>query len=594
MRTVHDALIELSQFCGYASSEGYCSGFTLKWLEACFLGKHAQQQLYQRINIIHQEEAAVVVAKWQAVRAKIIELAAIERQSLQQTALLDSQLTEDERLYLEIPAFLDALNLAHNPFCYRSIFLKQVPQRSVDVIWPLVESRALSSLGGLTVIGEAIDCYRDAVGHQQSLQLLQQIADEAQQSIGCILNSLHHSVGLYYEVESSCWHVLDLNQWPVKIFRDLRMMMDYLRVAFAMDFSTSLVLEIRVLGRTSLKDSIQSPLQMWGLECSKSTCFSVRNANEADEVLYWAIQQRDNALIDVIFRHSCRPELSPQLRFLSVAITRGFEEIARKLILEDQRDDRCTLVFHVDSDGDTPLTIAVGAGQDSVVRDLISVYKKYQKIGLLIQENHHQMSPLRLALRGNHRVIAEELLAALFQTHQLEEFTKQNERGESLCWQLANAGNTEVLSMILPYLRQDHRQRILTIRDSLGISPLWIAVYHGHTVVVRQLVQALIALPEAVNFFTQPAANGMGVLFIAIKQNHWDSLSLLLAGLKEINGIEQALSQVDRMGRTLDEWASFLGVKDAFHRVLRQVVGEPTPADVVDTQVVSASFSTNR
>lgn len=594
MRTVHDALIELSQFCGYASSEGYCSGFTLKWLEACFLGKHAQRQLYQRIDIIHQEKAAVVVAKWQAVRAKIIELAAIEGQSLQQTGSLESQLTEDERLYLEIPAFLDALNLAHNPFCYRPIFLKNVPQRSVDVIWPLVESRALSSLGGLTVIGEAIDCYRDAVGYQQSLQLLQQIADKAQQSIGCILNSLHHSVGLYYEIESRCWHVLDLNQWPVKIFSDLRMIIDYLRVAFAMDFSTSLVLEIRVLGQTSLRDSIQSPLQMWGLDCSHSTCLSVCNANEADEVLYWAIQQRDNALIDAIFCHSCQPELSPQLRFLSVAITRGFEEIARKLILEDQRHDRCTLVFYVDSDGDTPLTIAVDAGQDSVVRDLISVYKKYQKTGFLIQENHHQMSPLRLALHGNHRVIIAELLAALFQTHQLEEFTKQNERGESLCWQLASAGNTEVLSMILPYLPQYHMQWILTTCDSLGISPLWIAVYHGHTVVVRQLVQALIALPDAVNFFTQPAANGMGVLSIAIRQKHWDSLFFLLAGLNTINGVEQALSQVDGRGRTPAELALSLEVNDEFHRVLMRVIGEPAPADVVDTHVVPASFSTNR
>ena len=48
--TVHDALLELLQALGFPKQGGVCHGFTIRWLEANFLGEKDEKRFENRIK----------------------------------------------------------------------------------------------------------------------------------------------------------------------------------------------------------------------------------------------------------------------------------------------------------------------------------------------------------------------------------------------------------------------------------------------------------------------------------------------------------------------------------------------------------------
>ena len=61
-KNIHASLKELGFALGYSKQPrwGYCNGFTLKWLEACFLGQKELRRFTDRAEVIRTKKKPLI------------------------------------------------------------------------------------------------------------------------------------------------------------------------------------------------------------------------------------------------------------------------------------------------------------------------------------------------------------------------------------------------------------------------------------------------------------------------------------------------------------------------------------------------------
>lgn len=129
----HNSLQALGSSLGYSGliAGGYCNGFTLKWLEARFLGDKELHRFTDRVKRIRSKKNHLV------------------KQINHVMAKKGALLTDSDMDLLEILAFYEGIELYQAPANFVHIFTKFLHQHSYAEISSLACSRGIEQLGGL-------------------------------------------------------------------------------------------------------------------------------------------------------------------------------------------------------------------------------------------------------------------------------------------------------------------------------------------------------------------------------------------------------------------------------------------------------------
>ncbi len=197
--SVHSSLLELLSALDYGDHTGICRGFTMRWLEANFLGKTDQQIFEKRIKKL-VEERNHIVGQIKKVKAK-----------------RGIHLTQNDKELIDILAFLDSIMLFQNPAKFTAFFNTpySLNQQDIKTISILASSQAINERGGLNPIYTDSGIYnkQEIANYFSGLwEVIHQSKIPPTQPFGMVISNMGHSIALKYS--ESGWIFMDINQYP--------------------------------------------------------------------------------------------------------------------------------------------------------------------------------------------------------------------------------------------------------------------------------------------------------------------------------------------------------------------------------------------
>ncbi|NDB70600.1 MAG: ankyrin repeat domain-containing protein, partial [Methylocystaceae bacterium] len=197
----HAALIKMNAALGYTDkTKGLCYGFTLRWLEAVFLGQEAQfmQRVQRIVQLVDENRIAERVASMRSKRGR--------------------DLTPNDETIIDLFAFFDSLELYHSANAHSDLFHTPVAfnQNYLEQTSPLAASDAIRALGGVKSIYSEIQTFNDDHFSQYLSDLgalLDALADDPSdtKSLGVLLFNSNHVIAIIYNGDSK-WRFMDVNQ----------------------------------------------------------------------------------------------------------------------------------------------------------------------------------------------------------------------------------------------------------------------------------------------------------------------------------------------------------------------------------------------
>ncbi|WP_133137590.1 ankyrin repeat domain-containing protein [Legionella rowbothamii] len=196
---IHKAIETLQQELGYKVSPiGSCQGFSLRWLEACFLKEENifDARISKIVNELDTIAAAINKAQVKPIKER----------------------TPKDMQLLEIPAFYVSLGLYQMPEEYASLFGEVYHQPEVKRISALASSEKIFALGGLDEIVSDIYYQDEFKKYLDSLeQLIKRCDLSSEDTIGLALSTANHTNALTY-TPGYGWKFMDINTYPSQIF----------------------------------------------------------------------------------------------------------------------------------------------------------------------------------------------------------------------------------------------------------------------------------------------------------------------------------------------------------------------------------------
>lgn len=192
----HRNLIDCAKKLGYSPNEGgICYGFSMRWIEACFLG--AQDTFYKRLKKIY---------KLNKLLSSGCSLDKIQHSTIWKNKLLN------------IRAFFESLMLYQSPHHFKAVFNQELGQNDISDVSKLAASDDMMQLGGLQQTAPFKYGSFDSHELMHFLQEIENLVDEQNyQDLLCIRLNLYsaaggHSVCLMYHPPSKDWQFMDVNQ----------------------------------------------------------------------------------------------------------------------------------------------------------------------------------------------------------------------------------------------------------------------------------------------------------------------------------------------------------------------------------------------
>lgn len=181
----HTDLIHMSAALNYLSldSDGLCSGFTGMWIQAVCLGESEVEQFNKRMRLLERYASSP-----QKLPEDIAKVRHLVKQGTQ-------ELTNNQKMLLEIPAFFEGIRLYLNPEQHDEVWGgKKFTQINAVDISQYTQSKMLEEQGGLSRAFLNLDYY-DQVG---LITFLNKLGDKLQdrKDVGINLGVNNHSVAI--------------------------------------------------------------------------------------------------------------------------------------------------------------------------------------------------------------------------------------------------------------------------------------------------------------------------------------------------------------------------------------------------------------
>lgn len=201
MSKIHISILEFGRKLGYTSydNNGTCNGFTLRWLEACFLGEE---------DIFNRRVERIVTA--------LKNTGSIEQiNAVKDKVKAHETLTPEDNNWLDLLAFYESMALYQKPMAHAHVFNKVLSQHDISSSSQLASSKEIYDLGGLTSIYSELGIYtqeeiKDLLYQFETALEYESYPEEA--SIGFILRNQDHMIGLVYQRDSHLWKLKDINR----------------------------------------------------------------------------------------------------------------------------------------------------------------------------------------------------------------------------------------------------------------------------------------------------------------------------------------------------------------------------------------------
>ena len=190
----HNPLLALLVALGYPKVEGVCYGFSLRWLEAVFLG---QEKFFEkRLFIIN----------------KCFNDLPFFLKRIEERKRLDLDIYEQELMAFDIPAFCDSLMLYQEPTQFPFLFPDECNQENIRLSSTVGSSASIETLGGLRKIYSEYSIYNsdEIINYLAGLQKIFDEVEHSSQPIGLLISNHNHVIPLCYKPGWG-WIIRDVN-----------------------------------------------------------------------------------------------------------------------------------------------------------------------------------------------------------------------------------------------------------------------------------------------------------------------------------------------------------------------------------------------
>ncbi|MDF1684868.1 MAG: ankyrin repeat domain-containing protein [Legionellaceae bacterium] len=422
-----DLGVELGYFEAADGPSGACNGITLSWIEACMIND--EDTFIEREEIIVCERN--ILQRLENIKNKIKS---------------GENLTEDEEVLSEVPAFYEKVSLYQSAKEYRDLFNESLSQTDIDAMSPIASSEETQKAGGLKKVYSQAGVYSKEE-FLDYLNKIKEVIDDndfpPESSIGIQLTNHEHSIGLVYRPNENTWRFMDINQGKP--------------------------IQIKQGEEQKLWEHIQK-----GLKSKLTGDYIPLNAS----IITTGIDAKNTNLPKKLSRAIQRP-----------VVTNDFvkrEGINELLIILGINGD-CNLVgviarkgvdlgVEINSDGDSLAHIAAQRGH-------LSILKEIQSAGVdLTRPNNDGMTPLHWASKSDHSHLLDFLLADGIDINSADlngltpmHYAASNDSAETLkaLYQRGAALNTVENNGLMPahYAVQKGCERALGALLDLGIDP---------------------------------------------------------------------------------------------------------------------------
>ena len=465
-QTTHDAIVSFGRSLDYPINlKGCCTGFTLKWLEACFL--HEEQQFKARVKIICASNHQLLKNQIFHTKAKISRG---EKPSKAEYALS------------EIPAFYEGIELYLSAGNHDSIFGESVLFHNFAKISQFAASKKIEQLGGLTTIYTEAGIYTEEE-LTKHLDNLKNAIKYHQQNVGILLINYNHVIGLHYDIKNQTWSVMDINQWPPYQSDDNLSIAKKIMAGFKMVSGLTNTLNNlfssfnTIIISPTLKQHPALTAQLTKLRNHHLSLITKELAQRRDvtNMLYIATDLEDLDAVNQLLAKDADPTITIPEGFSSLHICaqRNHLTIAENIIKTLVEKDKTEFINRVLPSGSTPLLDAIANEHFKMANLLIKAIIGNKGIADLRVANVFSNMPFYV----NASMISDyfrELRLAVTPADYRRLLTRPNDAGCMPLYLAANTGKLEIVEMYFTeletYCCKADIEQFLIIRN-LGFLP---------------------------------------------------------------------------------------------------------------------------
>lgn len=419
-------------------------------------------------------------------------------------------LDERERLVLDIPIFLEGVELNHQGFNYNEFFEpgKAPSHQKSSATLPLTLSKSIEEQGGITQLTRFSGMYNENDLNIYFHTLAKTLAG-TNASIAFELSSSDHTITVGYDSKNSNWVFIDANQLPAKENLDRKELASLVKNTFSKNnyctFATT------IYSKNSEKKLINQYLAAWQSHPFMQRIHTVTEEKaktfDSDWVnwLYIASHSGDLAAVDKLLQLGADPNFKA-VDFpppLVIAAQYGHTNVVSKLLEKGT-------INHIDINN--ALKRAVQNGHLECIKELLKkganrfVVNQRVETMFFIAALHGRLDILKELLKTNN--VAENSYKTVYINMQSIDFATP------LLAALKN-GHTEIANFLIS------ENADVNLADKYKNTPLSIAVQKGNLEMVNTLLQKGAKPNEAIN-------DGATPLFIAAQKGYLEMVITLL------------------------------------------------------------------
>lgn len=479
------------QKLGYpGDSEGVCYGVAHMGVHA--IHDKALKRFDARLALIKQlvEEGTLV--------AKIAEIRQLQRKS--KTTLTDP--------IIEIPAFIEGVELYMNPYIYSRYFEKQLAPKTQHGMMtaPVVRPK---ELGAITEVEKFTGVYT-----KEELVLYFQALREAvkkynfKEPISLVLTSGGHAITVGYSPVEDEWQLINSADFPTKYIKSTQEIAEEACGAFSKNSVAAIATHFIGLARD--EEKLKAIITMWQEQIASLHTVTPQKAvmtdSHATSWLYLAAAENQYDLVKTLVENDAdvNAAMKSGSSPLHVAVQFGCSKIV-KFLLDHQANANIEK-----KNGVTPLFIAALQGYLDIFNELKANGADDKKIWeganlLCTAASRGHADLVEALLNDDADVIDQPILST----------------GETPLFLAAMGGYIEAVNILLA---RGANANQATIK---GVTPLYIAAQYGFA----DIIEALVAKNADVNTLYQDSSP----LYIAAQNNHVAATRVLLANSANAN-----------------------------------------------------------
>lgn len=428
MKLSHDLIKKLMNVFGYnTSNDGVCNGYTWSLINAKILGQLEKQNCLDRFKLLEQfqDDFTHLKEKVDSIKKLIIAHAG--------NPIEQNRLKNEHRLFLEIPAFCEMIEMYQNPELYPQFYLieqyktddshpacvKQIKfqQNNIKLISPTTASLKLEQITQQYQLKTPMSALTNTCFVLNPDECtayfsdLQQLFDAnlssfgSQDTVPIKLGTDNHAVAAFYDLHTRQWQFVEINdnEEYLRDIHSLEELVEQLKFGFddtevLLFHAMPLILNYQTVDTKFIDELNRINKKHQNLTKERGALSNSRQVNLA----YLASKFGDVSILESLIKLGVDIN-SPKNNGsspLCIACQNKELEIARLLVSNGAE------INHSKKNGDAPLYLAVLAGDCDIVELLLKNRANVNQI------NELGVTPLMIAIQTHNFKIASLLLEA--------------------------------------------------------------------------------------------------------------------------------------------------------------------------------------